>query len=222
MVGSSAQSEEQQFSAVDLKRYTSYPLGHFSIWRFYFQLAVVWLFVRPMILYKCRPKIYGKENIPDQGPFIVASNHISMLDPPLIAYAVHYPIAFMAKKELFKNKLAAEFYRSQGCFALDRKNPDKATLKTALNVLNSPAKWALGMFPEGTRSTTGTILPLKKGIGALAKKTNAPILPIGLHKDSSGRFIVRIGTLISHWADEEALQDMLYQAFVTLSKPVSR
>ncbi len=203
----------------DLKRYKGFSASHFSKARFYFQLFVLRSFVLPFLILKYHPKRYGLKYAPKTGPFIVAANHISMLDPPLVSYAVNYPIAYMAKKELFQNFWAAEFYRSQGCFALDRDNPDSATLKTAFNVLKSPAKWALGLFPEGTRSTTGEVLPLKKGIGGLAQKTNTPILPVGIYRDENNRFVVTVGEMITDVSDAEKVQEKVYEALVHLTDP---
>jgi 1-acyl-sn-glycerol-3-phosphate acyltransferase len=201
-----------------LKRYKSYPVSHFSRWRFYFQRWTLYLLILPYIIYKYKPKAFGHEHVPKSGPFIVAANHISMLDPLLVSHAVDYPVAYMAKKELFNTWLKAEFYRLQGCFALDRDHPDGMTLKTAFNVLKSPAKWALGLFPEGTRSTNGEVLPLKKGIGAMAKKTGTPILPVGVSKDTHGQFYIRIGPLITDVSDADRLQETVYAALVDLVK----
>lgn len=203
------------------RRYKSCSLQHFSRWRFYFTKFVLYGFVIPGLCWKYRVEIRGRENVPKRGPFIVAANHITMADPPLVSYAVGYPIAYMAKKELFKTRLMAEFFRSQACFALDRDNPDSATLKTALNVLKSPTKWALGMFPEGTRSTTGEILPLKKGLGGLACKTKTPVLPVGVYRVSPKRFRVTIGKLITDVSDAEAVQQKVYEALVALTRPDS-
>ncbi len=198
------------------KRYKSYPISHFSKWRYHFQLIILDFLILPFVILRYRPIIFGRKHVPEKGPFIVAANHISMVDPPLVSLAVHYPVAYMAKKELFKHPLAAEFYRSQGCFALDRDNPDSATLKTAFNVLKSPANWALGIFPEGTRSMDGRILPLKKGLGGLAQKTKSPVLPVGITRNEEGRFVVTVGELITDVADADALQDRVYEALVHL------
>jgi 1-acyl-sn-glycerol-3-phosphate acyltransferase len=201
------------------KRYKSYPVSHFSRWRIFLQGIVRECFVTPYFALFHKPRVYGRSNIPREGPFIVASNHISMLDPPLLSMVMGYHIAFMAKKELFSTRLKAEFYRSQGCFALDRDNPDSATVKTAFNALKSPNKWALGMFPEGTRSTNGKVLPFKKGIGALAAKTKVPVLPVGICRDADDKLMVTIGELITDVSDAEALQEKLYHTISHLADP---
>lgn len=206
----------------DLTRYKSLSAKHFSKGRQYFQYLVFWTVVAPWVFIFRRPKIYGRQNIPRhlKTSFIVACNHISLWDPPLVSVALFYPVAYMAKKELFKHWFMAEFYRSQGCFALDRDNPDSKTLKTAINVLTSPSRWALGIFPEGTRGTDGQILPLKKGIGAMAQKYQVPILPVGIRNDASGRAIVTIGELMTDVSDAEQVQQAVYEALVALTRPV--
>src|SRR5947209_16011055 len=137
-----------------LERYQNCPPTHFSRWRFYVHLFALRFIFRPILVLAYKPKVYGQENVPKEGPFIVVSNHIDMFDPIQVSHAVDYPVAYLAKKELFGNRLMAEFYRFMGCFALDREHPSNTSLKSAFNVLRSQSKWALGMFPEGRRSQT--------------------------------------------------------------------
>src|SRR5947209_8974325 len=134
-----------------------------------------------------------------------------MFDPIQVSHAVDYPVAYVAKKELFGNRLMAEFYRFMGCFALDREHPSNTSLKSAFNVLRSQSKWALGMFPEGRRSQTNELLPLKKGVGRIAQKTRTPILPIGIQKNSSGRFIVVVGKTITDISDVDITHQKIHE-----------
>ncbi len=203
-------------------RYKSYSLSHFSRFRTAVHMVVLSCLVIPFVVIKYRPIIHNQQNRLKEGPFIVASNHISMLDPLLISYALYYPIAYMAKRELFNTPWKAEFYRNMGTFALDRDNPDGATLKTALNVLRSPAKWALGIFPEGTRSKTHELLPFKKGLGSLAHKTQTPVLPVGIYRDINGRMHVCIGEAIRDVSNADAVQQKAYEAIFELTDPGRR
>lgn len=207
---------------IDWKRYKSYPISHFSEWRRWVYFFTILFVVAPKIRKKATFKTYGTPIIPKNRPLIVASNHISYEDPPMVSLSLFHPIAYMAKKELFeKSRWWAEFYRMQGTFALDREAPDSATLKTALNVLKTNGRWALGIFPEGTRSKTGEVMPLKKGIGSLAQKSGAAIIPIGIYReaDSDNRYIVTIGEPITDVSDAEAVQQKVYDALVHLSDP---
>jgi 1-acyl-sn-glycerol-3-phosphate acyltransferase len=203
-----------------LDAYKFYAPHHYRCLRYYIHLAVARYILSPAITMIWNPDIQGQVNIPEEGPFIVASNHISLLDPPLITVALDHPVAFMAKIELFNNPFAAAFYHAMGTFALDREHPDSRTIKTAYNVLRSPMKWGLGIFPEGTRQTEGRqLLPFKKGLGAMAIKTQVPVLPIGIFKTDRGRVCLRIGELLTRLESAEAVQK---EAFDSISQLISR
>jgi len=163
------------------------------------------------------PRVYGRKNVIKGGSFIVVSNHVDTFDPVMISHAVDYPISYMAKIELFKNRWMAELFRLLGCFALDREHPSTASLKTALNVLKSREKWALCLFPEGTRSQMGQLLPLKKGAGSLAKKTRLPVLPVGIHKNNRGRFVITVGQAITDVSDPDNVNKKVHQALLQLA-----
>lgn len=199
-------------------RYKNYPITHFSHWRFLVYFLTLRLIITPVMWILAKPRISGRQHVPKSGPYIVAANHLSNNDPLMVAMAVDYPVAYMGKAELFENRFSAWFNHTYGCFALDRDKPDSATLKTALNVLKSPAKWALGIFPEGTRSTTGELLPLKKGIGALAIKTGVPVVPVGIQKMPNGEHHLQIGEPLTGFTDADTLQDAVEQTLKKLMK----
>ncbi len=203
----------------NLERYQVCRPAHFSRWRFYVHLFALRFIFRPVLLLTYGPKVFGRENVPKEGPFIVVSNHIDTFDPIQVSHAVDYPVAYVAKKELFNNRPMAEFYRFMGCFALDREHPSNTSLKSAFNVLRSQAGWALGMFPEGTRSHTNELLPLKRGVGRIAQKARLPVLPVGIQKDSSGRFLIIVGKAITDVSDAEATHRKIYEALVNLTDP---
>ena len=202
-----------------LRRYTNCPPRHFSRWRFWWYLFVLRFISNPLLMLTFRPRVFGRQNVPAIGPFIVVSNHVNAFDPFFVARAVGYPVAFMAKKELFRYRFVGEAIRLMGSFALDRDNPSSSTLKTAFNVLKSRARWALGMFPEGTRSRTGSLLPLKKGVGGLAVKTGSPVLPIGIHRGMAGRFIVTVGEVIADDPDPEVVHTRIHESLLHLVDP---
>ncbi len=203
----------------EMNRYKSYPIGHFTEWRAHANLAISQYMVGPYVLLRYRPKIVGRENVPRRGVFITVANHISLLDPPLVSLATQRPLAFMAKKELFKNRLAAEFYRLVGTFALDREKLDSASLKSAFNLLRSSGgHWGLGLFPEGTRSTSGHVLPLKKGFSTLAAKTNVPVLPIGISMAPDHTWRVRVGKLITDVSDADAVHEQVQRELERLTQ----
>lgn len=109
------------------------------------------------------------------GPCLIASNHQSMLDPPLIGGLLPEEIAFVARKTLFENPLFGWVIRGCRALPLDRDDADLGAIRRALGVLASGRK--LLIFPEGTRSPDGRLLPAKAGAGLLALKSGVPVVP---------------------------------------------
>lgn len=124
-------------------------------------------------------KIYGKENIPS-GACIFACNHFRAIDCGFVANAYNKDISFLAKKELFKNKLVAKIVTSYGAIPVDRDKPDVKSLVSALKVLKLGHK--LCIFPEGTRNKSGTnvLQDIKGGTMIFAVKAKCPIVPMML------------------------------------------
>lgn len=125
-------------------------------------------------------KINGIENIPKSGAVIICPNHISNLDPPLVAMAMKNvrPIRFMAKAELFKHKLMASFLYGLGAFPVHRGKGDRQALKTAGEILKNGE--CLGLFPEGTRKKTDGVQEAFVGAAMFALKHNAQVIPVGI------------------------------------------
>ena len=123
-------------------------------------------------------KVRGTEHIPAEGPVIIAANHRSMWDVPIHGVASPRPVTFMAKKELFKNRFLAWAWRVLGGFPVRRDISDFRAIDTALAVLERGE--VLCLYPEGTRSLGGEMLPFLKGAAWIALRTGAPIVPSGL------------------------------------------
>jgi len=128
-------------------------------------------------------RIKGAENIPREGAAIVVCNHLSMVDPFMVAYAARRIICFMAKKELFRNRIVGFLIRVTGAFPVDRSHPDVEAYRTATTVLKDG--YLLGMFPEGTRSTTGEMQEFRLGAIRLAARTRIPIIPAAVYNTDS-------------------------------------
>lgn len=122
-------------------------------------------------------KFYGNTKLPEGGAIILC-NHFRALDPAVIAELHPTDIFFLAKNELFKNKLFSKVLYSLGAFPVDRDGGDVASLIKSVRIVKNGHK--LVIFPEGTRNKTGTtnLQPLKGGSGLIAVKTKAPIIPI--------------------------------------------
>jgi 1-acyl-sn-glycerol-3-phosphate acyltransferase len=132
------------------------------------------------ILFKIffRPKIIGLENIPKEGAFILAVNHMSNADPPFIGTFAERMVCYMAKEELFKNPIFAAALRNLNVFPVKRGAADKGAIKNAIKILKSGK--VLGIFPEGTRSKTGRIGKAESGVSLIAAMTKAPIIPAAI------------------------------------------
>lgn len=119
-----------------------------------------------------RAKILNKNNIPE-GNYIIVAPHRTWMDPVLLALAI-WPkkFSFMAKKELFKNPLAAKFLKALNAFPVDRKNPGPSAVKTPVNILRKTDLSTI-IFPSGSRYSA----KLKGGAVVIAKLANVPLVP---------------------------------------------
>ena len=122
-----------------------------------------------------RLEVIGAENCPEYGPLILASNHVSFLDPILVGVSVSRPLNFMARDSLFKHKIFAKVLRAVNAFPLKRDGVDLGAMRSAIDKLAEGK--AVLIFPEGTRSKDGTLGSPRPGIGLLAANSGASILP---------------------------------------------
>ena len=166
-------------------------------------------FVRLMYDYS----VEGRENIPEQGKFIVAANHISGRDPFLLPLALNLPIAFMAKEELFEKFFSRTLMDFCGAFAVRRDKVEVSTIKTALNIKNT--NWMLGLFPQGTRDSSQKVEKITKGFASFAKATKTGILPVAIIGTDqkpkwpfSPKLTVKIGKVIPY---SDNIDDMMRQ-----------
>jgi 1-acyl-sn-glycerol-3-phosphate acyltransferase len=136
---------------------------------------IVWLFCVFFFGLFLRRKVRDRDKVPREGAVILASNHISNLDPPHVGTGIWRPCSFMAKEELFRNKLFGWFIRTLNAFPVKRGTADRASLKKCLELLEQG--WALVMFPEGTRSETGELQEPEMGVGMIAYRSGAPVVP---------------------------------------------
>ena len=120
----------------------------------------------------------GLEHLPSSGGVIVASNHLSLLDVPLLGYAIPREPRFPAKPELFANPLLARFLLSLGGFPIARGEGDRKALSFSEEVLRQGG--VLGIFPEGTRSRNGELRPFHRGVALLAMGAGVPIVPAAI------------------------------------------
>lgn len=118
--------------------------------------------------------IKGKDNVPSEGGLIIASNHISYLDPPVLGSVSPRRITFMARKGLFDIPILGWLIRC-AAYPVDRDNPKASTIKETIKRLKQGE--VITIFPEGTRSKTGELLQAKRGIGMIAGLSKATVIP---------------------------------------------
>ncbi|MDO4178910.1 MAG: lysophospholipid acyltransferase family protein [Phascolarctobacterium sp.] len=121
-----------------------------------------------------RIEYHGKENVPLNGPLVLASNHISNLDPPCVGAGIDRIVRYMAKKELFVPILGT-IWRAWGGFPVKRGGADRSAIKMGIDILQDGQ--CLAIFPEGTRSKTGKLGKAQPGALMMASKAKAPIVP---------------------------------------------
>lgn len=125
-----------------------------------------------------RMEVAGREGVPPYGPLIVASNHLSFTDPPLLVASIRRPLNFMGKQELFANPVTRYFMKSFNVSSYNRSGVGLDTVKTLLEMLAEDK--AVVIFPEGHRSELHSLQKGMLGVVYLAMKSQAPILPVGI------------------------------------------
>lgn len=141
---------------------------------YYFCKSLVWIAFH--IAYSI--KFIGKDNIPKGTNVIFTSNHRTNADPPLVAIGVKGKCSFMAKEELFRNKLFGWLIRNLGAFPVSRGKGDMTVIDTACDRLADGDN--LMVFPEGTRSKDGKVHRGHTGAALIAARTGKDIVPVGI------------------------------------------
>jgi 1-acyl-sn-glycerol-3-phosphate acyltransferase len=125
-----------------------------------------------------RPKVTGREHVPETGPVILAPVHRSFADFGFAAFCTDRKLFFMTKDEMWKNKWLGRLLLSVGAFPVHRESADREALQRAEEVLRKGSP--LVLFPEGTRREGPVIKDLMEGAAFLSARTEAPIVPIGI------------------------------------------
>jgi 1-acyl-sn-glycerol-3-phosphate acyltransferase len=137
-----------------------YDVAKYSFWALF---GTIW-----------RMRAHGTENVPRTGPVIVACNHISYLDPPVLGTTSPRRLSYMAKEELFRIPVLGKLISAVGAYPVDRKGSATAAIKRSVEVLRRGG--AIGIFPEGTRNLTGEN-EARGGVALLASLGKAPVVP---------------------------------------------
>ena len=133
---------------------------------------ISWLLFR----FKFGLEVQGQRHVPREGPFILASNHVSFLDPLVLGVSCPRRLRFMARSDLFRHFALGIFLRAVGVISLRRSEQDVTAIRTAVQWLKRGQPIAL--FPEGTRQLSGKLGSAKRGVGLLAALAKVPIVPV--------------------------------------------
>jgi 1-acyl-sn-glycerol-3-phosphate acyltransferase len=135
-----------------------------------------WLFFRIAYRLYCRAEWFNAERVPVRGPVILASNHASILDPPLVGTGLERGISYLARESLFRFPGVGWLLRNWDAVPVDREGGGARGLKAILDRLL--AGGGIILFPEGTRTMDGKLQPARSGIGLTVIKSNAPVVPV--------------------------------------------
>jgi 1-acyl-sn-glycerol-3-phosphate acyltransferase len=133
--------------------------------------------VRLLLPLFTRHRIIGAARMPHSGPVLVVSNHVSNVDPLILIGVLPRTVRFMTKQELFSGPIAP-LTRALGSFSVRRGQSDREAIRIALELLRHGA--CVGIFPEGTRSRNGVLADGKPGVGLIALRSEATVVPVGL------------------------------------------
>jgi 1-acyl-sn-glycerol-3-phosphate acyltransferase len=156
-----------------------------------FSYRMGWRSFRFVFRYYFRWRVFYPERVPPRGPVILASNHASYIDPPLVGAGVTRHINFLARDSIFRVPLLAALLRSWEVVPVDRDGGTGRGLKIILRRLEEGG--AIILFPEGTRTRHGELNPARSGIGLTVIKSKAPVVPVrvfGTHEAFGPRMIL--------------------------------
>lgn len=125
-----------------------------------------------------RFRVRGLRNLPETGGGLVLANHQSFLDPLLLQIALHRPIGFLARNNLFGVPFVGWVVRKHYCVGINRESAATASIRETVRRMKHG--FLIGVFPEGTRTRDGTVAAFKPGFVALVRRAKRPIIPVGI------------------------------------------
>ena len=158
-----------------------------------------WLIAFPILSLVARIQLKGRYNVPKHGPFLIASNHLSWTDIPLVPLLLPEKVVYMAKEEYFTSRIAW-LVRFMGAFPVKRGEGDRQALRAAEEQLKKGN--VVVLFPEGTRSKTGTMAKGHAGLGMIALRSGVPVVPVAI------------------WGSEKVLKQFGPRVTISYGKPI--
>jgi 1-acyl-sn-glycerol-3-phosphate acyltransferase len=138
------------------------------------------IFLGPFLRVLYRPKARGLENVPGDGPVILASNHVSFMDSMFIPLVVKRKVVFLGKADYFTNAKTAWFFRAAGVIPVRREGGSASEAAIQAGVRELKDGNIVGIYPEGTRSPDGRLYRGKTGVARMALLAKCPIVPIAV------------------------------------------
>ena len=159
-------------------------------------------------------KVHGIENVPKEAGLVVAANHISAFDPPVLGLSVPRVLSVMAKKELFQNAALRTLLRAVHGFPIDRSRSDMTAMKKAIRKLRSGD--AIGIFIQGTRNTGD--VAAQNGAAYLAQRAEVAVLPTAIWREGRA-FHVRFGkSMRAQNKSKESMQDLTAKTMTAINE----
>lgn len=155
------------------------PLGWLS---YALQLFLGYFILRPWFAFVVRGRIRRSRQVPD-GPCVLACNHRSYGDPPLVGMCMRHPIAYFARANLWDSPIIAFFLNTMASIPVDRANPGMSSMKGAVERLRQGV--SVLVFPEGTRTKNGCLGPLRDGPALFARRAGVPLVPVYLFRSEA-------------------------------------
>jgi len=156
-------------------------------------------FIKLAFFLVARVHLRGRYNLPRKGPYIIAANHLSWTDIPLVPTYVPGKVVYMAKEESFHGRLGW-LVRLLGAFPVKREESDRRAIRAADEQLKQ--KKIFIIFPEGTRSKSHTLAKAHAGLGMIALRSGAPVIPVAI------------------WGSENALRKFGADVTISYGKPM--
>jgi len=192
-----------------------------------------YVLIGPALRLLTRPRVVGREHLPDDGPYIVAANHLAMIDSLILCLVLPRRLTFVAKREYFegtglRSAVQRWFFSASGQIPIDRGGAGAAqsSLDTACRILDAGGVWAI--HPEGTRSRDGVAHRARTGVMRVAERTGVPVIPVGIRGTAAvnppgkrllrpGRVDIVIGRPVTTDAGIREATDLLMQRIVILA-----
>lgn len=187
---------------------------------------------RALALFLVPVRLEHAERVPPSGAFLLVGNHVSWIDPPWLEFVLGRPIRYLAKRELFAVPVVGWLITQSGVVPLERESADHGALRRALSFL--AAGEPVGVFPEGHRTRTGKLLRARAGVGFIARRSDALIVPVafeGTDVARLGRFwrrdvTIRFGEPFRasdvRSADDQALTETIMRRIADMLPPERR